>query len=218
VPSLRVLNRIVRIIIEAVAQKDKWSLTRCSGKHDECPHKVMQSVAYRRENGAVVPALFADLCRCDCHVRCPAGGVARVPDEEWLRSCTCPGSRQLRDLEVNQDTGQRMARVAEVFRDLEAGRRRPAEEMRQEVLDIAAARRAAYNAIPAPPPARYKREWGPALLRLVRSLALPAAAAVGAYFASGVLQVILIVLAALLFAWRVFLIAVANIALNKYMS
>jgi hypothetical protein len=196
-----------------VVRQDLWTMARCRGKHDECPHKVSGSVAYPRENGVVVPKFFADLCRCDCHLRCPVAGLARVPDEEWLRSCTCPGSGQQRELEVIQGTEQRKAQVTEVFRNLDAGPRRSAAEMRQEVLDIAAARRAAYNAMPAPPPAR--RKWGPPLVYLWRPLTVPAilaaGVAVGAYFASGALQVILIVLAVLLsaigIAWEALAVA-----------
>jgi len=52
-------------------------------EHAECPHKVMESVAYQganeagRPSKAGLPRLLAVLCRCDCHLPCPVGGRAR---------------------------------------------------------------------------------------------------------------------------------------------
>jgi hypothetical protein len=198
-------------------------------------------------------------------LRCRVGGRSEVPDEEWLRSCTCPGSRQRREdeLQVNQDTEQRVARDAEVFHDLDVGSGRTAREIQQQILDAYAAcgyvapsdfsrvsrfiaagtghrgtrtfrllaeglrgLRAAYNRIPAAP-AQNERELGRmvrALLHLLRPFAvhaiLAAGAALGAYFASGILRVILIVLAVLLsaiIAWGV-LLAVGGITLLRVLK
>jgi hypothetical protein len=150
-------------------------MSRCRGEHDECSHKVLSSKTYRFEDGALLPTLFADLCRCDCHLRCPVGEHARVPDEEWVRSCTCPG------------------------RD-----------------------RVAPGGVPLPP-GQYKPGPGARLsatLDVFRPLtfhALALAAAVGAYFASGILQVVLIVMAVLLSpAWMVAKFVFAVIALKDF--
>ena len=188
-----------------------------------------------------------------------------MPDEEWLRTCTCPGNGLHREVElrVKQEIEQHEAQAAEVFHNLDVGRGRSAGEIQQQI-------RASYAAHGYEPPSDYsrlsrfiaagtgrrgtrtirllleavrglgaaskwtppdpheaddarrrsrrnpdkseeyesegymaaqnKRELGRAFCGLAVFAILAAAAAVGASFASGVFQVILIVLAILLFA------------------
>jgi hypothetical protein len=100
--------------------------------HSSCPHKIAGGMhLLRRRKGA-----FALLCNCGCHSTCPVGDRSEVAEEEWLRGCTCPGSDSSREiaLRVKKEIDLRKSQHAEVFRDIDIGHRKSAEQIQREIL------------------------------------------------------------------------------------
>jgi hypothetical protein len=118
------------------------------GSHETCSHKFGAGMSLTGRNRQPM----ALLCTCSCHDSCPLGGQRKVPNQEWLDGCTCPGSQRMRDIEqrVDQETEARKARDAEVLRDVQVGRGRSAEEIQQEIL-------VAYQAHGYEPPSDFSR-------------------------------------------------------------
>jgi hypothetical protein len=102
------------------------------GLHSTCPHKIVEGVRLlRRRKGA-----FALLCNCACHRSCPIGDQNEVAEEEWRLGCTCPGGNSSREIarRVQNELDLRKSQQAEVFRDIDIGHGKPAEQIQREIL------------------------------------------------------------------------------------
>lgn len=118
------------------------------GEHERCPHKLGGGVyLFRRSNNAV-----DILCACNCHNDCPVTGRGEAPDGEWLSKCTCPGSDQVRDIEmrVKHRIDARRVEQAEVFCGIDIGVRKSADEIQRQILS-------AYHGYGYEPPSDYSR-------------------------------------------------------------
>jgi hypothetical protein len=109
-----------------------------SEMHTSCPHKVGGRVRlFSRKRGSV-----ASLCDCNCHGTCALGNQSEVTDEEWAKECTCPGGVALREVQhrVREKADLRKSQQEEVFRDVDLGHEKSAEQIRREILAAYAAK------------------------------------------------------------------------------
>lgn len=119
----------------AEGQRVDWWCQR--GEHEECGHKMGSGALLFRPKRPL-----AVLCTCGCHRSCPLGNRRRhVAETEWSNRCTCPGSdqRRERDQSTRAEIEAQRAQLGEVFRDIDVGEGRSAEEIQAMFLGAFAA-------------------------------------------------------------------------------
>jgi hypothetical protein len=79
---------------------------------------------------------MAFLCDCTCHSACPVANQSEVTNEQWVRDCTCPGSVALKEilLRIKEENDLHQSQRHEVFRGIDLGHGKSAEQIQREIL------------------------------------------------------------------------------------